>query len=490
MKILLVNLPWIDDTEFSALRAGSRWPHLRMKREQLPYYPFPFFLAYAAAVLKQNNHDVYLKDCVAERLNQYGFLKYLEEVKPEMVVMETSTPSIENDLAWAKKIKEIGCITVMTGPHATAVPLEVLKEPYVDYVLPGEIDYSLRDLSNTLRDKKNVHALSGVHSKMPNGDMVMNKPAPLITDLDGLPYPYREGLPMENYIDPACKHAPGIQMIASRGCPNQCIYCYESQNFYGRPNYRVRSVKNVADEMEHLIKTYKVREIYFDDALFSVSQQRVIELCDEILKRKMNIYWSAMCDAKLKIETLRKMKESGCVMIKFGVESANREILKNIRKHITPEDVIAIVRNCREIGIETHATYMFGLPGETKETIKETMNFAFNIAPADTAQFAAAIPNPGTKFYEDAKRNGWLVTTDYKKYAGQDVVVQYEGLSAEDIYRAVHRARKKIMLKVAMNPRQFFQYVKIMYGYGGMKGVADNLYGKLSYLFSSNSRPA
>lgn len=490
MKILLVNLPWIDDKNFSALRAGSRWPHLRMKREQLPYYPFPFFLAYAASVLKQNGHDVYLKDCVAEQLNQYGFLKYVTEMKPEAIVMETSTPSIANDLEWARKLKaEFNCITIMTGPHSTAMPIEVLSEPFVDYVLPGEIDFSLRDLANALRDKADTTKINGVNTKLADGTLVINKPGPLVHSLDELPYPFREGVPMEKYIDPVCKHAPGIQMITSRGCPHTCTFCYEPQNFYGKPSYRSRTPKNVVDEMEFLMKTYKVNEIYFDDALFSVIQSRVIEICDEILRRGLKIYWSAMCDAKLKRETLLKMKEAGCVMIKFGVESANRQILKNITKHITPEDVIDVSKNCREIGIETHATYIFGLPGENKETIKETMNFAFNIAATDTAQFAAAIPNPGTKFFEQVKRNGWLTTNDYKQFSGQDIVIQYENLSKDDIYRAVHTARKRIMLKVVKNPRQFLQYVKLMYNYGGVTGVVENLYGKVMYLLSSNTRP-
>src|SRR3989338_8352929 len=264
MKILLVNLPWIDDKEFSALRAGSRWPHLRMKKEQLPYYPFPFYLAYAAAVLKQEGHEVYVKDCIANQTDQYGTVELISGFKPDAIVIETSTPSIYNDLRWAKKIKELtkGYI-ILTGPHATAKPKEMLVHEYVDFVVPGEIDYSLKNLINAIAEKSDLSKVKGIVYKH-KGEVKENEREMLVMKMDELPYPFRETLDMTKYIDPFCKNAPGIQMITSRGCIHKCTFCYEPQNFYGKQNFRARSAPKVVDEMEYLMKTYNVKEIYFD----------------------------------------------------------------------------------------------------------------------------------------------------------------------------------------------------------------------------------
>jgi len=480
MRILLANLPWIDTDEVYGLRAGSRWPHLRIKKQQLEYYPFPFFLAYASSVLQKEGHNVTLKDCIADGIGHNDFLKFVEKGNYDLAVFETSTPSIYNDLALTEAVKGFGVKTVLTGPHVTALPKQSLKS-FVDYIIIGEYEYSLRDLVNALEKGKPVDKIGGLCFRK-GKKVVLNARAPLIEPLEDLPYPDRKQLPMKKYIDPFCKHTPNAQMMTSRGCPYRCIFCVEPWVYYGVSNYRMREPEKVVDEMEYLINEFGAREIYFDDSSFSVNQERVKKICDEIMKRNLKIAWSCMADAKLEKETLKDMKKSGCVAVKFGVESADPQILKNINKHINLEDVKSVVKLCKEVGIETHATYMFGLPGETHETIKKTMDFAFKLN-TDTAQFSIATPYPGTKFYEMAKKNNWLVTDDWTKYqAGSDAVIEYPNLSKEELLNAANKARKRIMLKVASNPRQLIQYINVIYRYSGMRGLVKNFGEKISFL--------
>lgn len=485
MKVLLVNIPWVNNSEYYGLRAGSRWPHLRMKKEQLSYYPFPFFLAYACSLLKKNGFDARVLDCIAEEMSQDEFFVYLEKFQPDLVLSETSTPSIYNDLSLTKKIKEkTGCFTVLCGQHATALPEEVLANWFVDYVLIGEYEEVLLNLARRLENGDDVSDLKGLAFRQ-KGMPVVNPREELIKDLDLLSYPERESLPMRKYNDPFCKHAPNVQMISSRGCPYKCIFCLEPHVWYGKPNYRMRSPGAVVDEIEYLVKKYSAREIYFDDSSFSVNQERVIKICDEILNRNLKVAWSCMADAKLLEKTLIKMKKAGCVAVKFGVESADPEILRNINKHINLEDVQRVVRLCRKIGIESHATYVLGLPGETKETMGKTIDFAFSLG-TDTAQFSAALPFPGTEFYRMAKQNNWLTTNDYSKYNGcYDSIIRYPGVDNNEIIQALHRCRKRVMIKTVLNPAKAYKYMVMIWRYGGIQGMCRTAVEKLGYLLRS-----
>ena len=483
MKILLTNPPWVNTTEHYGIRAGSRWPHVRMKKEQLNYFPFPFFMAYACSLLKENGFDVRILDCIAEEIDDTGFFNFLETNCPDLVLLETSTPSIYNDLCLAEKIKKkTNCITVLCGQHATALPEEVLANTFVDYVLIGEYEEVLLNLVRRLEAGEDVRDLRGVGLRL-DGVTVVNPRADLIMDLDALPYPERDSLPMRKYNDPFCKHAPNVQMISSRGCPYKCIFCLEPHVWYGKPNYRIRSTEAVVREMEFLVKKYFAREIYFDDSSFSVNQDRVIKICDEILERNFSVSWSCMADANLQENTLIKMKKAGCVAIKFGVESADPTILKNINKHINLKDVQRVVQLCRKIGLECHATYVFGLPGETKETISRTIDFAFALG-SDTAQFSVALPYPGTEFYRIAKQNNWLTTDNYSKYNGcYDSIIRYPGLENDDIIKALHQCRKRVMIKIILNPIKLTKYIIMSWRYGGIRGLGRTIFEKAGYLF-------
>ncbi len=483
MKVLLANGPWIQDGEKYGLRAGSRWPHVRLKKEQLQYFPFPFYMAGAASVSRQAGHEVLIRDCVAEGSKAEEFFAYIEREKPQVVVLETSTPSINNDLGLAKVVKErSGAIVVLAGTHASAMPAELLANSFVDHVLTHEYDFSLRNLLAALEKGEDPRGLNGVMSRNDDGTVRLNPPETKVPNLDEIPWPMREGLPMHRYNDPFCKEAPNVQIMASRGCPYACTFCVEPTVFYDAPNYRLRSAKNIVDEMEHCIRHYGAREIYFDDSSFSVNQAHVVEICQEIMRRGLKIHWSAMADAHLKIDTLKAMKEAGCVALKFGLESADPQILRNIHKHINLDMARRMVKFCNQVGIETHATYIFGLPGESKETIATTKDFAFSLG-TTTAQFAVCIPIPGTMLFKQAKEAGWLTTLEWEAYDGcHGSVLSYPGLSGEEIVQAVRDCRKKLIWKVLFNPPQLTGYLKMIYNLSGWRGLYSTAVEKTSYL--------
>ena len=484
MKVLLANVPWSTERGTYGVRAGSRWAHTRREDVQtVSYYPFPFFLAYTAAVLKKNGVKARVKDCIAEEMGEREFLSFVKKKKFDMLIMETSTVSIYNDLKMAEKIKkETGVMIALCGTHTSALYYDIMKEnEFVDFIMYGEYDYTALDLVRTLEKKGDMSKVDGIAYR--DGKRIMvNRRRDLIKNLDDLPLPERDDLPMEKYNEPFCKNIPNVQMVTSRGCPYNCIYCVEPSVYYGKSNFRPRSPENVVAEMEMVMNRYKPKEIYFDDSSFTIDQKRVMKICDLMVERGLKIKWSCMADTKAKYETLKKMKGAGCISIKFGVESADPVILKNIRKAFTPEDAKRIVKDCKKLGIFTHATYMFGLPGETEGTIRKTIDFFMKLK-TDTAQFSAATPYPGTDFYEMCKESGWLITKDWTKYDGSECsVISYPDCTKEMIEEAIIKAKKKLFVSVLKNPKTLRSYVVSSYRSEGLSGVLKNSMKKVKFI--------
>lgn len=484
MKVLLANVPWITEKGTYGVRAGSRWAHTRREEVQtVSYYPFPFFLAYTTAILKKGDIKARIKDCIAEGVGKEEFISMIRKEGFDLLIMETSTVSIYNDLKMAESVKkETGVKVVLCGTHTSALHTEIMRgNEFIDFVMYGEYDYTALDLIKTLEKGGDLGKVDGIVYR--KGDKVkINKRRDLIKNMDDLPWPERDDLPMERYNEPFCKHIPNIQMVTSRGCPYNCIYCVEPSVYYGRPNFRPRSPENVVKEIEFVIEKYRPKEIYFDDASFTIDQERVKRICDLMMRRGVKIKWSCMADTKASYDTLKKMKEAGCISVKFGVESADLGILKNIRKVFTPDDAKRMVRDCKKLGISTHATYMFGLPGETSETIRKTIDFFVRLK-TDTAQFSAATPYPGTDFYKMAEEEGWLVSDDWRSYDGSESsVISYPDCTKEMIEEAIVRAKKKLFMSVLKNPKTLKSYVVSSYRSDGLSGVLKNSMRKAKFM--------
>jgi anaerobic magnesium-protoporphyrin IX monomethyl ester cyclase len=442
MKVFLGNAPWYSKDGYG-VRAGSRWPHYEPSGSS--YMPFPFYLAYAAAVLEKAGFEVKLVDAVAERLYDAGFISRVDKFQPDLVLLETSTPTINVDLNIAKQIKQGGTRHIkiaLSGPHVSVVKDNILKEAdWIDYVLVGEYEYTLRDLTLKLSKQDSLNTVAGLIYR-DNGNIVSNPARPPIDNLDELPRPAYFQLPMLKYNDDATGlPKPNVQMWASRGCPFQCNFCLWPQVIYSNHRYRARNPIQVVDEMEWLIATYGFKGIYFDDDTFDIGKSRILNLCSEIKKRGLKIPWSVMARADtLDQEMLDAMADAGMIAIKYGVESGVQELVDACGKRLDLNKVRTTVAMTKAAGIKVHLTFSFGLPGETKETIQKTVNYAISLDP-DSVQFSIITPFPGTKYYDELKQKGFLYATNWSDFDGnRSAVIRTEHLSTEDLIEALNHA--------------------------------------------------
>lgn len=443
MKILLVNPPWVVGGR-KGVRAGSRWPHLKIPEEER-YMPYPFFLGYASSLLKINNFDVKVIDAIAEYLTYDQFKKQVVKFNPDLLVSETSTPSLQHDLDLLKEIKEkTKCKLALAGPDFNLFTEKFLEEnSFVDFVFVGEYEFTLLELINALKTRKNYHKIKGLVCRYKN--KIYNNGRRSLKDINKLPWPDRENLPMYKYHDcPGSIPEPSVQMHASRGCPFQCIFCAWPPIMYGGNNYRTRDVKDVVDEMEFLVKEKGFKSIYFDDDTFNIGKKRMLKFAKELKKRHLNIPWAFMGRSDLSDkETLAALKKSGLRAVKYGMESGVQKLVDNANKKLNLKKAIENIRFTKELGIKVHLTFTFGLPGETKQTIMKTINLALELDP-DSVQFSITTPFPGTKLYDDMKKQGNIVSNNWEDYDGNTKsVIKTKSLNPEELKKAQEYAYKR-----------------------------------------------
>lgn len=441
MKIILANLPWNSFLK-TGVRAGSRWPHLKGPTEK-DYLPFPFFLAYAASLLKKHGFDVILIDAIAEEMSYGHFLRLMRSAKPDLLICETSTVTLNYDLKLLAKIDKNVPIA-LCGPDVNMrEPLFLKNYEFIKYVLVGEYEFTLLDLATHLKEGGNLNEVPGLIYRDLK-DIKVN-PMRSLVDLDKLPWPLRKELPMNRYNDtPGDMPIPSVQMYASRGCPYKCKFCLWPQVMYHGNRYRTRDVVDVADEMEYLVKEMHFKSIYFDDDTFNIGKERMLKLCDEIKERKLNIPWAIMARADLmNEEILKEMRDAGLFAVKYGVESATQEHLDFIDKDMNIKKTEEIIRLTKKLGIRTHLTFTFGLPGETRESIQKTIDLALKLDPV-TIQFSLATPFPGTVFYKEMKERGSIISENWSEYDGNyKSVVASDSITRKELECAIKSAYKQ-----------------------------------------------
>lgn len=487
-KVLIANLSGVHVEGDGSLRhfvkAGSRWPMTIGYSKSVDYYPFPFWLAYTTALLKRDK-DIAVKgmDGVVRDMTSTELLAEVKREKPNLFVTELVALTLEDDLLFLKNLRaETGCMIAVCGSYVSAAAEELLKNNlFIDFAVRGEYEITIKELVGVLfkGHHDGLSSVDGLIYRAKEQGIVTNRQRELLSDLDYLPYPDREDFPATIYPD-FTLYSPCINIISSRGCPVGCIYCTDRHILYNSPRYRMRGPKKVVEEMEYCIERFKARQFYFDDQSFVVNKKHVMEICEEILKKGMRIPWTCMGDAMfVDYETLKIMSEAGCIGMKFGVESASPEILKNIHKPLNLEKVRQIVKWCRELGISTHATFCLGLPGETSETIKQTMNFMESLH-TDTAQVSKAVPYPGTPMYKWAMKNNYLTTTDLSNYDGMGkAILNYPDLSNIELDRwygifSKKVARKKI-LKYIKEPAQSLSIISEMWKRKGFFSIVRSI---------------
>jgi radical SAM superfamily enzyme YgiQ (UPF0313 family) len=426
---------------------------------------YPIWLSYATAVVEQE-HRVRLIDAPAWDWGLKDILEDIKRFKPDLAVVDSSFPSLKNDIRVAEEIKkEVECMAVLVGPPASQFPEEILRSG-VDVVARYEYDFTIMDIAEALEEGKDLGGIRGISYKE-DGKIIHNPDRDFTSseDLDRIPFVskvYKGHLNVKDYFLNYCLY-PMVQIFTGRGCPYQCTFCSWPQTFMGR-KYRIRSIENVLDELEWIEENLKVKEVFFEDDTFTISKKRVLEFCRGYRERGLNISWS--CNARvdtLDLEAMKEMKRANCRFLIVGFECAEDGILRNIKKGFTVEKAREFARNVKKAGLFLHADFIIGLPGETRESIEKTREFIKEINP-EQLQISVASPFPGTELYEWYKKSGYLITEDPKEYLDaqghQKSIVSYPWLSADDIVRAVDGILKEYYLSLGYIPtvlRQVFR---------------------------------
>lgn len=403
----------------------------------------PLDLMIVAGLLRGRGFSVELLDANSARLSYDEVKAALEKSAPKLLLFTASTPTIYHDLRAADIAKSVSpsILTAVTSTHVNALPLETLAlNPNLDYAIPNDSEFTVLELARGVSPE----LVPGLAYRM-NGVSRLNPPAPPIERLDDLGVPAHDLLDLNLYRDPFMKQGPMAVTYFSRGCVNQppCIMC--SACFYGR--LRHRSVHAFMKELREL-KRMGVRELRFPfEGGFNRSEY-ARELFEAMIAEKlgMNFTCNARADC-LSPELLALMKAAGCTAVNIGCESADANVLELMRKHVTPEQVRRAASDAKKAGLEVLVYFVFGLPGETRDTMRKTLRFAKSLE-ADLVTFGVAIPHPGTEFYSYLKQRGYLLTEDWSRYNPMlPPPYSYPGLSSSEIYEFSRKAYRSYYLR-------------------------------------------
>jgi len=420
MKVLLISPP----TE-SAIKSiiGTTGP--------------PLGLAYLASVAREKGHDVKIVDSLAEDYTFDEVKKIISQYSPDLVGITSTTSMIPDAYQVANIVKEISSdiVVAIGGPHVTFVPELTLKEnSNIDYVIKGEGEIAFSGILDVMDNKKEKKDVLGIAYRNGNG-IVDNPPQPLIRDVDTIPEPSWDLLPMDKYkID-------GVQfgtIMTSRGCPYNCIFCSSSLQF-GK-QWRGHSVERVINELKVLRYKYNKREIEFLDDTFTLNMKRAIELTKRIYEEGLDIRWSASARVNLFSEDIaRNMKMAGAHTVYFGIESGSQKILDFIGKGITPDLAKKSVGIANNAGLNTLGSFIIGFPDDTVEDVKTTINFSKKVG-VTVAQFTIATPYPGTRLWDYAVEKKILLTTNWRKFTTLSPVMKLNNFTSEQILKWLSRA--------------------------------------------------
>ena len=384
---------------------------------------YPIWLAYSAGVAEQNGHCIKLIDAPAEKLDLDDVFRQMDGFKPDLAVVDTSTPSIYNDIEIAGKLKNkySNCFILLVGTHPSALPEETLEvDDQIDGVALAEYDYTVRDLAKALKERTPLAEIEGLAFRQ-NGVVIQNKPRDKITNLDDIPFVssiYKRHLNKDNYFFAAARH-PMVMIMTGRGCPHKCFFCVYPQVFHGR-FYRVRSPENVVDEFQYIADNFRnVKEIGIEDDCFAANPKRVKKICDLLIERQIKIPWYCNVRGDVDYTLLKRMKMAGCRLVTVGFESGCQEILDRMNKGESIERYLQFARDAKKAGILVHGCIMTGNPGDTQETLAKSYEFAKKIN-CDSMQFYPLYVYPGTEAYDWAQENGYLKTNDFSEWLTED----------------------------------------------------------------------
>lgn len=477
VDIVLVNPPTPDGGLWirTQHRVGRRtrenmvWPQVSLAQMAAMLYP---------------EHKVAVIDANAERMSWKEFEQKLNELKPKYYLTQVTAPTLENDMFGCFLAKARGAKTIAFGTHVTPIPRETMRPyPALDFVLLGEPDLTIRDLLDHFEDKveerpANIEKIFADHDpdyqpafdEEGNVDLygikglvwrrgeeiIVNETRPFIPNLDDMPHPMHQLLPLKKQRMPLIK-GPFTFIVTSRGCPAGCTYCIKHVSY--QFSVRLRSPENIMEEL-WMLKKQGINNIHMYADLFTVNREQVMGLCKLMIEEDINIKWT--CNSRVDYvdeEMLHTMAEAGCWLISWGIESGNEQILRHARKGAYPDKAERALRWARDAGIKNWGYFIIGLPGETEETIRDTIDFSKEL-PLDIALFHVAAPYPGTPFFFEVVENDWFRSDTRWEQVDMDkgTVLDYDGLSAERLMYWQKRAFREW----AMRPEPVKTYAKML----------------------------
>ena len=477
VDILFVNPPTPDGGLWirTQHRVGRRtrenmvWPQVSLAQMAAMVYP---------------EHKIAVIDANAERMGWEEFAKKLDEFRPKYYMTQVTAPTLENDMYGCFLAKARGAKTIAFGTHVTPIPMETMRAyPALDFILLGEPDLTIRDLLDHLEGKveqrpENIQKLFTDHDPLyapsfnedgsvdmdgikglvwrMGDEVVMNETRPFIANLDDMPLPMHHLLPLKKQRMPLIK-GPFTFIVTSRGCPAGCTYCIKHVSY--QYSVRVRSPENIMEEM-WMLKKLGMNNIHMYADLFTVNREQVIGLCKLMIEQEINIKWT--CNSRVDYvdeELLHMMAKAGCRLISWGIESGSEQILRHARKGAYPDKAARSLQWSREAGIMNWGYFIIGLPGETEETIRQTIDFSKTL-PLDIALFHVAAPYPGTPFFFEVVENDWFRPGTRWEQVDMDkgTVLDYGNLSAEKLLYWQKRAFREW----AMRPEPVKTYAKML----------------------------
>lgn len=440
----------------------------------------PLGLGYLAATLKSIGLSVWIHDNTLLSYTDDQIANLIKEQKPKIVGIYAATPMIDRAMEISRLTRSVNqdALIVLGGPHPTYTVEETLL--FADVVVMGEGEKTFPEIVtkfiNGSRDFSNIKGCAFVNS---NKELIINHPRDAIVDLDSLPFPSLDMMPVELYFKKGrafgCiqRNSRSLPIMASRGCPSNCIFC---QRFMGK-KFRIRSAENIVDELSYWKNKFGVNEFNFLDDNFTLHKNRVIEVCDLIHKRNLNISFrfpNGVREDFLDEDILSALKSVGCYHLDFGIESGSQKVLDIMKKGKKVEGIANKVYLCHKKGFKLTATFLFGTPGETLDDMEETIRFATTL-PLDSATFGIVIPFPGTELRKEAIEKGYLVKRKYEYYnpTRSDFLPLLETpeWSSSNLIQIIKKANRAFFLRptqilrlfpVLLNPINRKRYISIL----------------------------
>ncbi|MBU1290167.1 B12-binding domain-containing radical SAM protein [Patescibacteria group bacterium] len=419
----------------------------------------PLGLGYIASVLLDNGHQVEILDPSRKKLSLDDVAEIIISANPDVLGLSilTSRYNASKELIAKVKEKSPQIKTIVGGAHISALPEISVKDIKADYGAIGEGEYILLELLEHLQGKRKLEDILGL-VYWQNEIIKINPRRPNIENLDSIPFPAwhlmdpREYPPMPHQF--FFKKYPVAPIMTTRGCPHLCSFC-AAESIWGR-KYRTRSVKNIVDEIELLVTKYGVKEIHIEDDNFTLIKKHALDVCNEIIRRKLNIVWKCPNGVRadsLDEELLAKMKESGCYQLAFGIESGNQEILNSVNKRLDLKIIPGAVKRAKAAGLEVHGFFMIGFPGETYQTAMDTIKFSRSIG-LDVANYATLAYLPGSAVFKEWIKNKKTESMDwgsFNYYTPQDTV----GLTADQL----KKIQRKALLRFYFSPKVLISHL-------------------------------